>query len=274
MDKKVIPIFLDWTGTINELLNSNSSIGAEKLKSFFDSIKRLELESDSRASITIVTGSALNSAKKKFFMLWELAKSYDMPGLFEYVVAEYCGHMVDNWGEIKQLSQMQRDLIAKQSLIDRILKDIPNCRKNDAVTTYTNILFDDNISKDKFDIYVQIIKTACGLTFDYTTCFDEYGKELDIKSSDTNKKVAVEKMIQIYTKENDIRFIVTGGDTIKEDVPMAQANTGNIPVIPIAPGNHDITADIINKFKIIVGQGQNYTGIGEAIDEVTTMQRR
>ena len=60
--RRVIPLFLDYTGTTDNLLKQ----GSENVKDFFSAIIELEVRSNCNVQITMVTGSSLESAKHKY----------------------------------------------------------------------------------------------------------------------------------------------------------------------------------------------------------------
>ncbi len=272
----LIPIFLDWTGTINEILSTEKEIGAVGLKRFFNSIKNLEDETNSKALITIVSGGALSSSKARLEILNKLAMSYGMPNLFGFAVAEFCGYLVDANGTISILDNISPDLLQKQNEIRNFLANSPHIEINSNVTKYINVIFPDDISKDVYNNYAENIRKICGDKFDFLVSFDKYGKEFDIKSKLTTKQNAVKFMLPIISNKYqgcNIPFILTGGDTEQEDLPMALADTGGIKVIPIAPHNNDISQSVIDSFSVIVGNGNNIEGISDSIDIVSKMGR-
>ncbi len=272
----LIPIFLDWTGTINEILSTEKEIGAVGLKRFFNSIKNLEDETNSKALITIVSGGALSSSKARLEILNKLAMSYGMPNLFGFAVAEFCGYLVDTNGTISILDNISPDLLQKQNEIRNFLANSPHIEINSNVTKYINVIFPDDISKDVYNNYAENIRKICGDKFDFLVSFDKYGKEFDIKSKLTTKQNAVKFMLPIISNKYqgcNIPFILTGGDTEREDLPMALADTGGIKVIPIAPHNNDISQSVIDSFSVIVGNGNNIEGISDSIDIVSKMGR-
>lgn len=272
----LIPIFLDWTGTINEILSTEKEIGAVGLKRFFNSIKNLEDETNSKALITIVSGGALSSSKARLEILNKLAMSYGMPNLFGFAVAEFCGYLVDTNGTISILDNISPDLLQKQNEIRKFLTNSPHIEINSNVTKYINVIFPDDISKDVYNNYAENIRKICGDKFDFLVSFDKYGKEFDIKSKLTTKQNAVKFMLPIISNKYqgcNIPFILTGGDTEQEDLPMALADTGGIKVIPIAPHNNDISQSVIDSFSVIVGNGNNIEGISDSIDIVSKMGR-
>lgn len=270
----LIPIFLDWTGTINEILSTEKEIGARKLKKFFDSIRNFESATDSKSLITIVSGGSFSSSKARLKILNELAINYGMPDLFQFIIAEYCGYLVDTNENIRILYSIPTDLLQKQNEIRTFIANSPHIEINSDVTTYINVIFPDDISKDAYNSYTENIKKICGDKFDFLVSFDKYGKEFDIKSKLTTKQNAVKYMLPIILNKYqgyNIPFILTGGDTEQEDLPMALADTGGIKVIPIAPNNNDISQSVIDNLNVIVGNGNNIEGISDSIDIVSKM---
>ena len=272
--QSIIPIFLDWTGTINEILSDDKEIGAIKFKRFLESIKQLEATYNTNAIITIISGGSLKDSKIRFDMLRKLSENYGMDNLFQFIVAEYCGYLVSSGGEVTPLERMPIELAEKQS---DILSALEVGTINPNVSTFTNILFPDSIAKKDFDKLTSAITELCGTNLDYVSCFDEYGKEFDIKSKNTTKQRAVELMLPIIEErfaQRNILMILTGGDTLKEDIPMSMVNYKNIPIIPLAPNNHDIPRDIVNELNVIVGGDKNVLGIRDSINTVSARVRK
>lgn len=270
--KNLIPIFLDWTGTINEILSTDKEIGAIKLKNFFNSIQKLENNTDSKALITIVSGSSLPSNKEKLSILNKLAYNYGMPDLFHFIVAEYCGYLIENNGSISVLDRIPPDLVQKKEEIHRLMGNSSKIEINPDITTYINVPFPDEISRGEYNNYAKQIAQLCSNEYDFLSSFDEYGKELDIKSKTTTKQKAVTHTLPIILNQyqhHHIPFILTGGDTEHEDLPMALADTKGIQVIPITPSNNDLTQDIIQNLKVIVGNGKNIEGISDSINTIS-----
>lgn len=270
----VIPIFLDWTGTMNDILSTEKDIGAVKLKKFFDSIRNLENVTNSKSLIIIVSGGSFSVSKSRLKILNELATNYGMTDLFPFIIAEYCGYFTDTNGTIGVLNSMSTDLLQKQNEIKRFIANSPHIKINSEITTYINVIFPDDVSRKVYQSYTEDIKKICGNKFDFMASFDQYGKEFDIKSKTTTKQNAVKYMLPIILNKYqgyNIPFILTGGDTEQEDLPMALADTGSIKVIPIAPSNHDISQSLIENLNVIIGNGKNIEGISDSIDTVSKM---
>ena len=271
-NQTIIPIFLDWTGTINEILFTEKEIGAVKLKRFFDSIKNLENKTNSKAIITVVSGSSLSSSKSRLNIINQLAINYGMSDLFQFMVAEYSGYLIESNGTVTKLDSISSELLYKQDEIKKFLENKQDIKINTDVTTYINIIFSNQVPEEVYNEYTEKIREQCGNTFDFLASFDEYGKEFDIKSKSLTKKNAVSHMIPIILnkyKGHNIPFILAGGDTEKEDFQMSLADTGGIKIIPISPSNNDISKDIIDRFNVIVGKGNNIDGISDSIDRVS-----
>lgn len=272
----LIPIFLDWTGTINEILSTNKELGAKKLKNFFDSIKNLENETNSKALITIITGGSLSNSKARLNILNELSTNYHMPNLFPFIIAEYCGYLVESNGSTYKLDSIPTDLLEKKETIKNVLNPSANIKINSDIKTYINLVFPDEIERKDYISYTEKIKELVGNNYDFLASFDEYGKEFDIKSKTTTKQRAVTSMMPIILDKYPryhIPFILTGGDTEQEDLPMALADTGEIKIIPIAPNNHNIHQEIIDKLNVIVGNGSNIEGITDSINTISKIGR-
>jgi len=273
MEQKIIPIFLDWTGTMNHITSEGEEIGAEKFKKFLESIKNLEEKTGARAVVTIISGSPVSSAQPKIKLLSTLSNNQIGYSVFIGMVAEYCGYFVNDNSGVKQLTKAPEELFSHtQELKERFIS-WGNGDIDTEVSTYMGILLNDNTSKEDYERYLAETRGLFSQEYDISGYFDEYGKGIDIKSIKTNKKEAVETvirgLIEAY-KPEQILAIITGGDSYQEDVPMAYSNVGGIPIIPIAPNNSDIPQEVIEKLGIIVGNGENVLGISDSINAVAT----
>ena len=135
--KKVIPLFLDYSGTTDLLLKG----GAENVKKFFDSIIAMQSKSNCELQITMITGSSFESAKSKYKLLNELAQNYGLPNLFDGVVAEYCGFIIKKDKSSKLLTLDTR-ILEKRDEIEKIAEQYGG-KITPEVTSFYNIIFDD-----------------------------------------------------------------------------------------------------------------------------------
>ncbi len=268
--KKVIPLFLDYSGTTDLLLRS----GAENVKDFFDSIIDLQNKTRSEVQIIMVTGSSKESAKSKFKLLSDLATNYGLEELFTGVVAEYSGHYITK-EDSSQLVSIDKRILDKTKEIEKLTKEYGG-EISPSVSSFYNVLFED-ISRIKLSEFGEKIDAIMedgdkNNPISTTTYYDEYGKECDIKPKGISKANAVRMIVERLRKKYNIPFVIIGGDDKREDLIMYTENTDRfkkmgLNSVFIAPSN---IGKISNYDKnIIVGKWENATGIVDTIKQLT-----
>lgn len=275
--EKIIPIFLDWTGTMNHITSDGEEIGAEKFKKFLESIRNLEESTKAKVVVTIISGSPVSSAKSKIEMLKTLSCNQIGYNIFLGMVAEYCGYIVSSASEVIQLTSAPEELISRTPELKERFKSWGNGDIDTEVSTYMGILLNDDTAQENYMRYLAEVKASFGGEYDVSGYFDEYGKGIDIKATTTNKRMAVEAVMRKLGgtyRPDQILTIITGGDSNQEDVPMAFSEVNGIPIIPIAPNNSDIPQEVIEKLGIIVGNGENILGISDSINTVANRFKR
>ena len=272
--EKVIPLFLDYSGTTDHLLSG----GAENVQLFFDSINELQTKSDCQIQCYMVTGSSYASANSKYKLLNELATNSGLPNLFMGAVAEYCGYLAGNTKQ--SLLSMDPRILEKRYEIEAIAERY-NAWINDDVTSYFNIQFNDKISINGIERPLEradisrfeedIAELMNNNQIGTSPYFDEYGKECDIKPIAHNKAKAVEMIVDILRKRYDVPLVIIGGDSQEEDLKMytenkEKFNSVELPCVFMAPSN----IGSLNKTdkNIIVGQWENAEGIVDCIQEL------
>lgn len=263
--RRVIPLFLDYTGTTDNLLKQ----GSENVKDFFSAIKELEVRSNCNVQITMVTGSSLESAKDKYKLLKALAENDGLPNLFSGVVAEYCGYWIKE-DEITQLYSLDPRIAAKREEIEEIIKD--NAGKFDyTVSTIYNISF-DNISRANLDDVCEKIEKAIDCNeIEIVLNYDKYGQEIDIKHKKHTKSEAVFIILKKLMEKYEIPLVIIGGDSKIEDLSMYTENKDrilnmNVPIRFIAPANiREIASPDPD---IIIGKWENAKGIIDCIEKI------
>lgn len=271
---KVIPLFLDYSGTTDHLLSG----GAENVQSFFNSIIELQSKSDCEIQCFMVTGSSYSSANSKYKLLNELASNSGLPNLFKGAVAEYCGYLAGNTKQ--SLLSMDPRILEKKFEIEAIAEKY-SAGINDDVTSYFNIQFNDTLVVDGIErpleradisrFEEEIAELMNNTQIETSPYFDEYGKECDIKPVVHNKAKAVEMIVDILLKKYDVPLVIIGGDSQEEDLKMYTGNKDkfkaiNLPCIFMAPSNIGPLNKIDNN--IIVGQWENAEGIIDCIQEL------
>lgn len=262
--KKVIPLFLDYSGTTDLLIRG----GVENVKRFFDSIIKMQSTSKAEVQITMVTGSSFESAKAKYKLLYELAENYGLPNLFDGVVAEYCGFIVrkDKSGKLLTLDTR---ILEKRQEIEDIARQYGG-RISPDVTSIYNISFED-ITRIKLAEACEEMEQIIGnQDIECVTYYDSYGKECDIKPKNHSKAEAVLLISKRLKEKYEIPFIIIGGDSQEEDLEMYTQNKDRLGVTTtfIAPSNIGEITD--NDNNIIIGDWENCNGIAQCIDKLSS----
>lgn len=264
--KKVIPLFLDYSGTTDLLLKG----GVENVKKFFDSIISLQLKTNYEVQITMVTGSSFESAKSKYKLLFELAQNYGLQNLFDGVVAEYCGFMIRKDKSSKLLTLDTR-ILERRLEIEEIVQKYKGKISPETTSIY-NISFDDITRTNLAKASEEIEKIIDNQDIEVVTYYDSYGKECDIKPKKHSKSEAVLIITKKLKEKYDIPFIIIGGDSQKEDLKMYTENIEKLKQMKlesvfIAPSNIGKIAQ--NDKNIIVSNWENSDGISQCIEKLS-----
>lgn len=268
--KRVIPLFLDYSGTTDLLLRG----GVKNVKRFFNSIITLQSKSSSEVQITMVTGSSFESAKSKYKLLYELAQNYGLPNLFDGVVAEYCGFIIKK-DKSSQLLTLDTRIIEKRAEIEAIVNQYAG-KISPEVTSMYNIVFDDITRTDLAIVSEQIERIFRCNDIETVTYYDSYGKECDVKPKKHSKSESVLMITKRLKEKYDIPFIIIGGDSQVEDLKMYTENKERMrklgfATVFIAPSNIEKVAD--NDKNIIVGDWENSDGISQCIEELSSRMK-
>lgn len=273
---KIIPLFLDFSGTTDKLLDG----GAENVKEFFDYIKSLQERTGSIVQITMITGTAYLTAKCKYKPLRALAQNYGVPDLFDGVVAEYCGHWVRANSE-KHLLSMDTDLLKLRPTLETLIKQYKEygAVRNDKVSSYDNVIFEKEKAVKEIDRstilefnekVLSAINKEFGNDINLETriYYDEYGKECDIKPIIHSKAQAVYMILKELKEKYEIQSVIIGGDSQEEDLIMYTENKHRLEdlgmkTVFIAPSNIGKISSIDKD--IIIGRWQNFDGITDAL---------
>lgn len=263
--KKVIPLFLDYSGTTDLLLKG----GAENVKKFFDSIIAMQSKSNCELQITMITGSSFESAKSKYKLLNELAQNYGLPNLFDGVVAEYCGFIIKKDKSSKLLTLDTR-ILEKRDEIEKIAEQYGG-KITPEVTSFYNIIFDDISRTDLAEASEKIEEVIGSKDIETVTYYDAYGKECDIKPKKHSKSEVVYMLSKRLKEKNDIPFVIIGGDSQDEDLKMYTTNKQRmneigLKTVFIAPSNIGEIASSDNN--IIIGNWENSDGIAQCIEKL------
>ena len=265
--KRVIPLFLDYSGTTDLLLES----GAENVKKFFDAIIRLQQKSECEVKITIVTGASFEAARSKYKLLYDLAENYGLPDLFDGVVAEYCGFIIRKDKSDKLLT-MDTRILEKRTEIEEIVKRYRG-KISLGVTSMYNISFEDINRTDLAEASEQLEDLIGYEDIETVAYYDTYGKECDIKPKKHSKSEAVLMIVKKLKEKYSIPFIIIGGDSHDEDLKMYTKNKENfhkmgIESVFIAPIN--IENIVNNDENIIIGNWRNSEGISDCIEKLNS----
>ena len=265
--KKVIPLFLDYSGTTDLLLRG----GVENVKKFFNSIIQMQTKSSSEVQITMVTGSAYESAKSKYKLLYELAENYGLSNLFDGVIAEYCGFIIrkDKSGKLLTLDTR---ILEKRAEIEEIANQYGG-KISSEVTSFYNITFNDITRINLAQASEQIENILGNKEIETVTYYDSYGKECDVKPKKHSKSEAVLIMTKKLKEKYDIPFIIIGGDSQEEDLKMYTQNKEKfkqmkLKTVFIAPSNIGKISEKDNN--IIIGDWENSDGISQCIEKLNS----
>ncbi len=266
--KKVIPLFLDYSGTTDLLLKG----GAENVKRFFDAINQMQLKSKCEVQITMVTGSSFESAKSKFKLLNELAENYGLNNLFSGVVAEYCGFIIRK-DKLVKLFSLDTRLLEKKYEIEQIINPFGGIINPSNISMY-NVFFNNISRTDLATVSEQIEKLLNDDELETVNYYDSYGKEIDIKPKIHSKSEAVYRIVEELNEKYDIPFVIIGGDSQDEDLKMYTQNKDRISKIGlqtifIAPSNICEFLNLDNN--IIVGNWEKPEGVAECIEKINLM---
>lgn len=265
--KKVIPLFLDYSGTTDLLLKG----GAENVKKFFDTIIAMQAKTQYEVQITMITGSSFEAAKSKYKLLDVLAENYGLPNLFDGVVAEYCGFIIRKDGSSKLLTLDTR-ILEKRAEIEDIARQYGG-KISTEVTSLYNIVFKD-ISRTELAIVSEEIEKILGNNeLETVTYYDNYGKECDVKNKKHTKAEAVLMLVKRLMEKYYIPFVIIGGDSQEEDLNMYIRNKEKIAAMGIETAF--ITSANIGKIaefdrNIIIGDWENSDGIASCIEKLNS----
>lgn len=268
--KKVIPLFLDYSGTTDLLLKG----GAENVKKFFDSIIKMQQKSQSEVQITMVTGSSFESARSKYKLLYELAENYGLPNLFDGVVAEYCGFIIRKDKSDKLLS-MDTRILEKRAEIEEVAEQYGG-QISPEVTSMYNIVFDDISRIDLAQASQEIENLIGSEDIETVTYYDSYGKECDVKPKKHSKSEAVLMILKKLNEKHSIPFVIIGGDSQEEDLKMYIQNKEKmlqmgLDSVFIAPSN---IGELVNNDKnIVIGNWENSDGISDCIEKLNARMK-
>jgi len=203
-NKRIIPIFLDYSGTTDLLVKG----GIDNFKSFLDSISSLERRINSTSGkeyeirLIITTGADYKKAIAKFEPLHILAKNYGLNNLFSTVIAEFATYEINfNKGvaEKKKLISLDPVIAQNKDKIEKIVSKY-NGRLSSDVAGSINIHFysKEDILKEYYEKkglnYLEIKNILDGISVE-----KEYEK---IDKTGLPNTISKEEMIMV---KEDIR---------------------------------------------------------------------
>ena len=265
--KKVIPLFLDYSGTTDLLLKG----GAENVKKFFDSIIKMQQKAKCEVQIIMVTGSSFESARSKYKLLYEIAQNYGLPNLFDGAIAEYCGFIIRKDKSDKLLSLDTR-ILEKRIEIEEVVKKYGGQIRPEVTSIY-NITFDDITRTDLAQASEEIENLIGNEEIETVTYYDLYGKECDVKPVKHSKSEAVLMILKKLNEKYSIPFVIIGGDSQEEDFKMYTLNKQKmiqmgLTSVFIAPSN---IGELVNDDKnIVIGNWENSDGISDCIEKLNS----
>lgn len=264
--KKIIPLFLDYSGTTDLILKG----GAEDVKKFFDSIKTMQEKTGHEIRAIMVTGSSRESARSKYSLLSDLAENEGLPHFFDGAVAEYCGYVIRN-GKTQVLNTLDFRILEKRKEIEEIIGKYGGEINSDVESMY-NVLFENITRTELAETSEKIEKLLNASDLETVTYYDDYGKECDIKPKKHSKSTAVRMIIEDWKEKFDIPFVIIGGDSQDEDLKMYTANKDifasmGLRTVFVAPSNFGKLAKYDKN--IILSDWENSNGIADAIEQLT-----
>lgn len=269
LDKpRIIPLFLDYSGTTDLLLEG----GVENVKGFFDSIISMQKNFNCEIQITMVTGSSYSSAKSKFELLVSLAKSYKLPNLFNGVISEYCGFWIKQ-NEAKKLLTLDTRILERKREI-KLIAEQNGGKIEEGYTSIINVFFEEAnrtlLARTASKIEKLFEKDE---DIQLRLYCDKYGTELDVKPDIHSKAEAIYMIIKELMKDNEILFVIIGGDSQEEDLEMYTLNKERIEELDlktffIAPYSIEKFMNVNEDKNIIMGDWENYRGITECINKL------
>jgi len=264
--KKVIPLFLDYSGTTDLILKG----GARDVRKFFDSIKILQQKTGYEIRAIMVTGSSKESAKSKYRSLSYLAENEGLPHFFDGAVAEYCGYVIRK-DRVQVLKPLDSRILEKRNEIEEIIKEF-NGEINPDVKSIYDIQFEDITRENMAKVAERIESLLNDNELETVTYYDEYGKECDVKPKNQAKWNAVRMIVNDWKEKFDMPFVIIGGDSQEEDYMMYTKNKERFEKIGlrtlfIAPSNFGKIAEFDRN--IILSDWENSNGIADAIEQLT-----
>ena len=199
MNERPAYIFLDWSGTINEIFTD------DHLQKLINVFKAIELKLNCLVKMVVVSGTSQKSAIEKYNKLkseFERSGGLNFFGGFAF---EYGGFFIDEYGTFKKVLKAHTKLGKK--INDLSLKY--GFEKSAEYTLYYNFEF------EKVDENVLMFVKDCKRNFknfDFEFYNDQYGIGLDIK----NKKLSKERFVKKFLKQNDAQFVIVGGDSVQD----------------------------------------------------------
>lgn len=269
--KKIIPRFLDYTGTTDLLING----GAENVKKYFDSTIAIQQKTGCEIRDIMVTGSPLESAKSKLKHLSDLAENYGLPNLYDCAIAEYCGFAIRK-DKSESLLPVNPNISESRSAIESIIGEYGG-EINPNNISYYNVIFDtisrENLARVGEEIEKLMEEKTGDKSIEALTIYDDYGKECDIKPKNHTKSRAVLMVTEQLHDKYNIPLVIIGGDSQQEDLKMytetkQTLSDYEIPSVFIAPSN----IGEIERFdrNIIIGDWENSDGISHCMEQLTS----
>ena len=207
--KKIIPIFSDYSGTINKLTEKE----AKHVIDYFYYIKKLQAKFNCEAQIILLTGASKKEIKPEYDKLKKLAKKHHLPNLFLGVIAEYNGHLLDG-NEWRQISE-QIEVDGLSSLLKETSGEIDL-----NYTTYRRITFEKNPStKEEFDSIVEKYKKLIENypNYELRSYYDDISVEINIKYKSNSKSQAIlDELGRLEGANYEFPYVFVVGDGLED----------------------------------------------------------
>lgn len=257
----LIPIFLDYTGTINNLIVD----GTDELIKFNSLLNSLSLQQNAEVFVVVVSGCSLINGKKRFKKLIKTATKTKSINYFKYFIAEYCGFLIDQKFKVNKLLDFS-SLIKYKRKLKKVLKRVADfdykiCNDYKSVINIhcDSLKLTSNEDKQRFYKFIDKINLEVPKQFEITNYYDEYGIECDVKLLKQTKSNAINYFLNKYSNYN-INFVVCGGDNSNVDAEMRNIDVLNYFLIP--------NGERSNLKNVIVSNKKNIQGINECLQKL------
>ncbi len=143
----VIPVLLIWMD--KDDVTIARKIGSKRLTAFFDKLKGIQKKEGNRVSLFLITNADQETTKRRIEELRKKAQEAQMPRIVEGALGGYSSFMVDETGEIKEVSKMSTKNREKIKLLleNAIYACLPRDIIDETEQNYLRYIFSDKPDK-------------------------------------------------------------------------------------------------------------------------------